>query len=57
MCNHLNISCDVYASESAEPKKSKELVSVGQVRPDENISIPLLTAHKGYVFLKPTEKE
>ena len=49
------MSCDVYASTTAEPKKENELVELGKVQTDESISIPLLTAHKGYVFLTPTD--
>lgn len=55
MYNHLDVSCDLYASENPIPKQKKELVKLGQVKPDESFSIPLLTAHKGYVFFTPIE--
>ena len=49
------MSCDLYASENPKPKQKNELVKLGQVLADETFSIPLLTAHKGYVFLTPTQ--
>ena len=55
MYNHLNVPCDLYASKNQKPKQKNELEKLGQVMPDETFSIPLFTAHKGYVFLTPTQ--
>lgn len=51
------MACDLYASNNPSPREHSELESFGQVRINERFPIPLLAAHKGFVFLKPSGKK
>ncbi|XP_065918579.1 intermembrane lipid transfer protein VPS13C-like isoform X2 [Dysidea avara] len=53
--NHLSVACSLYASRNPSPKQ-QELESLGKVGVDERFPVPLLAAHKGFVFLKPSDK-
>ena len=50
------MACSLYASRNPSPKQ-QELESLGKVGVDERFPVPLLAAHKGFVFLKPSDKK